>query len=202
MNTVTRLAAIVALVLSLGGTPAQAAPAPKMIVCQNGSRLVLSTNSRTATCVYPTGAAKPSAAKLTKKKRVPVTVTKLVCGKGKYIAPVNEKGGARGTCKKGKVSKASKAWNVWEAAKIKPSKNTGPQVKALFRAIFNNPATKQCVYEDASELTKPGQSCKWDASIRGDGYGTSFVVVVLKGDGNDQLVMYADGDAFRDRIER
>ena len=31
---------------------------------------------------------------------------------------------------------------------------------ALFASIFTDPATPHCVYEDASELTKPGQTCK------------------------------------------
>lgn len=67
---------------------------------------------------------------------------------------------------------------------------------ALFTSLFTNPATPHCVYEDASELTQPGQTCKWDASEDGvNGLGQSFVVIV--DDAGKPLYVYADGHAER-----
>ena len=63
---------------------------------------------------------------------------------------------------------------------------------ALFASIFTDPATPHCVYEDASELTKPGQTCKWDAPEAGvNSLGSSFVVIVT--DDGCPLYIYADG---------
>ena len=48
--------------------------------------------------------------------------------------------------------------------------------KAFFEAIFDNPRTPHCEYEDGSELRRGG-SCKWDAGEDGTNEtGVSFVV--------------------------
>lgn len=67
---------------------------------------------------------------------------------------------------------------------------------ALFTSLFTSPTTPHCIYEDGSELTKPGQTCKWDASEDGiNGLGQSFVVVIdSKG---DPQYIYADGSVER-----
>lgn len=66
---------------------------------------------------------------------------------------------------------------------------------SLFSGIFFSPATPHCTYEDGSELTKPGQVCKWDASEDGiNGVGDSFVVIVQSN--GERIYVYTD------RIER
>lgn len=62
----------------------------------------------------------------------------------------------------------------------------------LFASIFSDPNTPACEYEDGSELTA-GQVCRWDAGDAGNGYGSSFVVL-MTGDGSPVYV-YADGHA-------
>lgn len=66
---------------------------------------------------------------------------------------------------------------------------------ALFATTFTNPATPHCIYEDASELTKVGQTCKWDASEDGiNGVGDSYVVILSE---SGKLFVYADGTVER-----